>query len=93
MATLERFRQPGLLEDRVGRNSIAGVRRYRKIPARDRAVPDFVTSLALAHEPAARISQELGQPAIQRTRHDGSAHVPARWVPVRRQEHAPLDKF
>src|SRR5262245_33093974 len=98
MATLERFRQAGLLENRIGRNSIDDIRRYRKMPARDRAVPDFVTAFALAHESAARISQSLGQLAVQRTGHDGSAHVPAKacpgldpgWVPVRRPEHAPL---
>src|SRR5262245_23085484 len=39
------------------------------MPARDRAVPDFVTAFALAHEPAARIPQALGQLAVQRTRH------------------------
>jgi hypothetical protein len=56
---LKRLRQPGLAQDGISSVATGNIDGHRKISLRDRAVPDFVATAALADQRATGGAQQL----------------------------------
>ena len=65
----KRLGQTGLSQDSVGGMTTGNADRHSKIPLRDRAMPDFVTTASLPDQRAAGGPQQIPQGAIELRRH------------------------
>jgi hypothetical protein len=68
----ERFRQACLAQDRIGGVAAWNSDRDGEVSFGDRAVPDFVASLALADKKTAGAAQQIPQRLVELRRHSRS---------------------